>query len=67
MEVGDYVIVPAAIRGTGENIKGVVEEISPVILGSAPLVTVLYIEPPVNILGENRCVCYDWQLEPFKE
>lgn len=67
MKVGDYVIVPTAIRGTGENIKGVVEEITPDILDSAHLVTVLYIEPPVNIYGENRCVCYDFQLDQINE
>lgn len=63
LKVGDYVIVPADIRGTGETIKAMVLEKEPGILGSAPLVTCLYIEPAVNALGESRLVCYEDQLQ----
>ncbi len=66
LKVGDPVIVPAQIRGLGETIKAVVTEIEPGILGSAPLVTCLYIDPAVNALGETGIVCHEDQLQPIE-
>lgn len=65
MKVGEHVIVPADIRGTGEDIKAMITDIEPGILGSAPLITCLYLEPAVNALGESCCVCYDYQVRPM--
>lgn len=66
LKVGEYVIVPAQIRGCGETIKAVVTEIEPGILGSAPLVTCMYIEPSIDACGRTGIVCYEDQLQPIE-
>lgn len=66
LKVGEYVIVPAQIRGYGETIKAVVTDIEPGILGAAPMVTCMYIEPSVDASGRTGIVCFDYQLQPIE-
>lgn len=48
LKVGDHVIVPAAVRGIGEEMKAVVTDVEKGVMGSPNFITCLYVDPAVN-------------------
>ncbi|MGN0236766.1 MAG: hypothetical protein ACI4AK_01560 [Lepagella sp.] len=65
LKVGDHVIVPAAVRGIGEEMKAVVTDVEKGVMGSPNFITCLYVEPSTNSLGETMITCLESQLVPI--
>lgn len=65
LKIGDHVIVPAAVRGIGEEMKAVVTGVEKGVLGSPNFITCLYLEPAMNSLGETSITCLESQLIPM--
>lgn len=66
LKVGDHVIVPAAVRGIGEEMKAVVTNVEKGVLTKLNFVTCLYVEPSANSLGETSITCLESQLIPMR-
>ena len=47
LKVGDHVIVPAAVRGIGEEMKAVVTDVEKGVMGSPNFITCLYMDTKV--------------------
>ena len=65
LKVGDHVIVPAAVRGIGEEMKAVVTDVEKGVMGSPDFITCLYVDPAMNSLGETSITCLESQLIPM--